>query len=81
MRIPLWEWAITQDARDHPVGVSMTEHGAMSALSRALVKAGRPALGTVAPLDLVGSISTGNYYDRYPAVHTAEYSQGVIRWT
>jgi hypothetical protein len=59
----------------------MTEHGAMAALSRALIKAGRPAQGVVAPLDLVDSITTEDYYDRYPAIHTADYAQGVIRWT
>jgi hypothetical protein len=81
MRIPLWEWAITQDARNNPVGVSMTEHGAMTALSRALIKTGRPAQGTVAPLDLVDAITTEDYYDRYPPIRNAEYAHGVIRWT
>ena len=81
MRIPLWEWAIAQEMRNHPVGVSMTEHGAMAALSHALIEAGWPAQGTVAPLDLVDSVATGDYYDRYPAVRTAQYARGVIRWT
>jgi hypothetical protein len=81
MRIPLWEWGVTQDARHKPVGVSMTEHGAMDALSRALIKGGQPARGIVAPVDLVDSVTTGDYYDRYPPIRSAEYAQGVIRWT
>jgi hypothetical protein len=30
-RAELWEWAVTRDGRDNPVGVSRTCHGALTA--------------------------------------------------
>ena len=80
VRVRMWEWGVTRETRSNPVGVSMTEHGAMAALSRALVEAGQPNHGTVAPLVLVDSMRGADYYNRFPPVRIAVYERGVIRW-
>jgi hypothetical protein len=81
MRIPLWEWGVTRETRSNPVGVSMTRHGAMTALSRALVEVGRPARGSVAPIVLIGTAQSAACYQRLPAAQTATYDEGTIRWS
>lgn len=52
MTVPLWEWAVEENMRSNPVGVSMTRRGAMAALSRALAGSGRPGWGAVGPVVL-----------------------------
>jgi hypothetical protein len=81
VRVPLWEWGITRETRNRPVGVSMTRHGAMAAMSRALLETGRPARGSVAPVVLVDAAHSASYYQRLPVVRTAVYEAGVIRWS
>jgi hypothetical protein len=80
MRVPLWEWCVTRETRNRPVGVSMTRHGAMTALSRAPVEAGRPARGCIMPVVLVDRVHSGAYYQRLPVTHTAIYEEGAVRW-
>jgi hypothetical protein len=76
----LWEWAVLKDARSHPVGVCMTEHAAMRALSKALVAAGRPAQGQVTPMTLVRPVQSDPVYEREPVERTAVYDGVVIQW-
>lgn len=80
MRIPLWEWGVARDMRSNPVGVSGTRHGAMAALSRALVQAGQPARGNVVPVVLIDAAGSEPHYFRFPALSTAIYDRDVIRW-
>lgn len=80
MLAQLWEWGVLQEPRNNPVGVSMTEHGAMEALSRALIAAGRPACGRVGQVTLVRPVQADATYVREPAERTAEYDGSVILW-
>jgi hypothetical protein len=81
MRIPLWEWGVTRETRNRPVGVCKTRHGAVTALSRALMDARRPARGNVVPVVLVDAAHAASYYQRFPVAHTATYEGGAIRWS
>jgi hypothetical protein len=80
VRVPLWEWQVARGARCSPVGLSGTRHGAMAALSRALIEAGRPGRGSIVPVVLVDSMYTEPYYQRFPVISVAVYEQGAIRW-
>lgn len=42
MVTPLWEWAMPRDGDGGCVGVPMTRHGAMEALTKALIRTERP---------------------------------------
>jgi hypothetical protein len=81
VRTPLWEWSVARDARNSPVGVSMTLRGAMTALSRALVGGERPARGSVMPVVLVDATRSDPYYERLPVMYTASWENGAIRWS
>jgi hypothetical protein len=48
----LWEWEVARDAEGGSAGISMTRHGAMEALAKALVRRGRPTRGQVVPVIL-----------------------------
>lgn len=37
----LWEWSIRRDANGSSAGISRTRHGAMQALAKTLIQAGR----------------------------------------
>jgi hypothetical protein len=76
----LWEWSVLRDVRNRPVGVCMTKHAAMSALSKALIAAGRPARGHVAQATLVRPVHEDPLYEREPPVQTAIYDGAVISW-
>jgi hypothetical protein len=76
----LWEWVVLREPRDHPVGVSKTEHGAMEALAKALIAAGRPARGQVAQVTLIRPVQAAPSYLRQPPERTAEYDGAVLRW-
>ena len=76
----LWEWVVLREPRNRPVGVSRTEHGAMEALSKALVAAGQPARGQVGQVTLVRPVQEDSSYLRQPPEHLAEYDGAVIRW-
>lgn len=76
----LWEWVVLQEPRNNPVGVSKTEHGAMEALSRALVAAGRPARGQVAQVTLIRPVQADPSYLRQPPERTAKYDGAVLHW-
>lgn len=80
MIIPLWEWAVFREVRDAPVGVSMTRHGAMEALARALIETGRPSRGRVFPVLLTESVHESAFYVRLPVWHTAIYDGQRIQW-
>ena len=58
----------------------MTCPGAMAALSRALLEAGRPARGSVVPVVLVDAVHSEPYYQRLPVCRTAECEDGAVRW-
>jgi hypothetical protein len=76
----LWEWVVLREPRNHPVGVSRTEHGAMEALAKELVAAGRPARGLVAQVRLVRPVQAESAYVREPPKRTAEYDGVVLHW-
>jgi hypothetical protein len=77
----LWEWSIPRDAHGGSAGVSMTRHGAMEALSRVLVQAGRPGSGQVLPLTLTGPVRHERHYLRGSPERTAVYDRQAIRWS
>jgi hypothetical protein len=66
--------------RSRPVGVCMTEHAAMEALSKALVAAGLPACGQVGQVTLVRPVLAESRYERELPAKTAVYDGMVIRW-
>jgi hypothetical protein len=76
----LWEWAVLRTARNHPVGVSKTEHGAMEALSKALIEAGQPGQGQITQVTLIRPVQAEPTYLRQPPERTATYDGKVIRW-
>ena len=80
MGIPLWEWTIAREAGRGPVGLCMTRHAAMEALSRALIAAGRPSRGRVAQVKLIKPVDADSTYLRGFPEHTATYDGTVIRW-
>lgn len=77
----LWEWGVVREARNRPVGVCGSEHAAMTALSKALVAAGRPARGQVGRAALVRPVREDPLYVREPPERTAVYDGSVISWT
>lgn len=77
----LWEWAVVREARNRPVGVCRTEDAAMTALSQALIAAGRPGRGQVVPVALARSARVDTLYEREPPERTAVYDGSVISWT
>jgi hypothetical protein len=78
--IPLWEWAVTRDAQGGSVGLCMTRHRAMEALSRALIAAGRPASGRVAQVKLIRPADGEPTYLRGFPERKAVYDGTVIQW-
>lgn len=80
MRIGLWEWVIARDAQGGAAGVSATRHGAMQALSGALVGAGRPRRGHVVPVLLARPGYCSPYYLRGPLAGTAVFDGEAVRW-
>lgn len=79
--VPLWEWAVMRDERSSPVGVCMTQHGAMEALSKALVAAGHPSKGRVAQVKLSRPAHTEPTYLRGFPERKAVYDGAVIQWS
>jgi hypothetical protein len=79
MCVRLWKWAVVEGACDGAVGVSMTCHGAMEALSRALVASQALALGKVVQIALVDGVWEPLYLWNGPE-RVAECREGVIRW-
>ena len=77
----MWEWGVMSGGRSNPVGLSMTRHGAMAALSRALIATGRPTRGSVVLLVWTDISQSGPHYLRLPVKHTATHEQGVIWWS
>lgn len=69
-----------RDAESGPVGVSMSRHGAMEALAKALVGAGRPNRGQVVPMILAEPVQQPSYYLRGWPQHTAIYDGQVLQW-
>jgi hypothetical protein len=76
----LWEWAVLREDHSHPVGLCGTEQGAMDALSKALIAAGRPARGQVGQVTLIRPVQADAAYIREPPEMTAVYDGSVIRW-
>jgi hypothetical protein len=76
--IALWEWV--RDAPVGSVGVSRTQHGAMEALSRALIAAGRPSRGRVAQIKLIRPVYGEPGYLRGFPERTAIYDGTAIQW-
>lgn len=76
----LWEWSIPRDALGASAGVSMTRHGAMEALAKALIGGERPRSGQVVPLILAESPHRPLRYLRGWPKHTAVYDGRVIEW-
>lgn len=79
-RVPLWEWAVARDSHGGPVGVCRTLHGAMEALSKALIASGRPATGQVVPMRLSRPVHQEPGYVRGLPERTAIYDGRVIEW-
>jgi hypothetical protein len=80
MTVSLWEWAVTRDEQGGSAGVSMTRHGAMQALTMALVRAGRPRSGHVVPVLLARPVNCSPYYLRGPLAETAVFDGEAVRW-
>jgi hypothetical protein len=80
MVVPLWEWAVIRDEQGGSLGVSTTRHGAMNALSKALIRAGRPRSGHIARVKLAESAHQSPYYLRDDISIRAFYDGKVIRW-
>jgi hypothetical protein len=80
MIVSMWEWTVGEDEHGGPVGVSMTRHGAMKALAKTLVGAGRPSRGQVIPMILARPAHAPSYYLRFWPQHTAVYDGQVLRW-
>ena len=81
MLVPLWEWTVTRDADGSSAGVSRTRHGAMEALAKALIEAGRPRSGRVMPVILAEGVHRPAHYLRGVVRDTAVYDGTVIRWS
>lgn len=77
----LWEWAVVREPRNTPVGMSRSQHGAMEALSKALIAAGRPARGQVGRAALVRPVREDPLYVRKAPERTTVYDGTVISWT
>jgi hypothetical protein len=75
----VWEWVVYQEAGNTPVGVSMTRHGAMEALSLTLITVKARSSGRVVPVELVDG-AYGFSYLRFDPALTADCERGVIRW-
>jgi hypothetical protein len=76
----LWEWGVIRETRSRPVGVCMTEHAAIEALSKALIAAGPSSTGQVAQVTLVRPVQAEPTYVREAPQRTAVYDGSVIRW-
>jgi hypothetical protein len=61
--------------------MSMTLSGAMEALAKALVQAGRPRTGRVVPVTLSRPVHEPSRYLRGTPERTAVYDGEVIRWS
>jgi hypothetical protein len=80
-QVPLWEWNKSRDSQgSRSVGVSRTRHGAMEALSRALIATGQPASGRVTPISLIRPVHGEPSYLRGIPERVAVYDGTVIRW-
>jgi hypothetical protein len=75
----VWEWAVDQGADNAPVGVSGTRHGAIEALSLALITVKARSSGRVVPVGLVDG-AYGFSYLRFNPVLIANCERGVITW-
>jgi hypothetical protein len=81
-QVPLWEWNKTRDSQgSRSAGVSRTRHGAMEALSRALIAAGQPASGCIVRVSLIRTMQEGPCYLRGVPERTAVYDGLVIQWS
>lgn len=77
----VWEWAVHRETRNRPVGICDSEDAAMTALSKALIAAGRPGRGQVGSAALVRPVQQDPLYVREPPGRTAVYDGSVISWT
>lgn len=80
MTVSLWEWTVRRGAKTGPVGVSMTRHGAMEALAKALVATRQPSMGQVVPMLLACSGQRQSYYVRGWPAYTADYDGQILQW-
>lgn len=80
MRVPLWEWATTDGARNSACGVSATRQKAMDALSLSLVREDSRARGLVTPVMLVDGAGFLHVYERGCPANRADFGDGVITW-
>ena len=80
MTAALWEWSVARDTDGGCVGVSATRHGAMEALAKALVRAGRPKTGQVVPVLLAEPLHSPSYYLRGWPTHRAVFDGMVLQW-
>jgi hypothetical protein len=69
----LWEWSVAHEPRNRPVGVCMTKHAAMEALSKALIAAGPSSAGHVVPMALVRPVQADPGYVRESPDRRAVY--------
>lgn len=76
----IWEWEVVRDADGGSAGISMTRHGAMEALAKALVQRGRPTRGRVVPVLLSRPVHEPSCYLRGVPERTAVYDGMAIRW-
>ena len=80
MRVRLWEWVVEQDQHGGSAGISGTCHGAMEALAKTLVQAGRPRSGRITPVVHINPIHDETYYLRGITKYTAVYDGQIIQW-
>jgi hypothetical protein len=80
MLIRLWEWEIVEGARYGECGVSGTSHGAMDALSHALIALEGQGTGRVTPVVLVNAVFGSPSYLRENPECIARYHNGAITW-
>jgi hypothetical protein len=81
VRVRLWEWVVEQDEQGGSAGISGTCHGAMEAMAKTLIRAGRPRRGQVTPVILTNSVQEQPHYLRGLTRHTAVYDGNVIQWS
>lgn len=79
MSVPLWKWDVVQAPQGGICGVSGSPHGAMEALSLALIETAG-VLGEVTPVTLTDIVIGYPFYLQSGPKWHAKYSDGVITW-
>jgi hypothetical protein len=81
VRVPVWEWVVERDEQGGSAGISGTCHGAMDALTKTLIRAGRPRSGRIRPAVLTRPMHDQPHYLRGLTRYTAVYDGEAIKWS